>query len=291
MNEILEILHPSYVLRNALYGGVLTGLILPLIGVLMYVRRMVFLGVALPQLSATGIAMAVFWHTTFHQTLADHSDFMLAFTGSTLMTTGVLLILAMLERRGAGLVEGRIGSVYVFGGAVTVLLLASERIPEVGIVQLLRGDIIAISDTDLGFLMGGYAAVVAALWAFRKELLLVSVDREMALSLGKRVWIWDVVLYGLVGVTISLGVLMVGPLLTFGFLLLPTMAAVRLGSRFHAVPGLAALTGALLAFAGFIVSYLLDWPTGPTQALLGCLLLAALAFGQWLLHQLRTAAP
>ena len=39
MYELLEILHPSYVLRNALYGGVLTGLVLPLIGILMYARK------------------------------------------------------------------------------------------------------------------------------------------------------------------------------------------------------------------------------------------------------------
>ena len=67
MNELLEILHPSYVLRNALYGGVLTGLVLPLIGVLMYARRMVFLGIALPQVSATGIVAAIFYHIVFHQ--------------------------------------------------------------------------------------------------------------------------------------------------------------------------------------------------------------------------------
>ena len=281
MNEWLEILSPSYVLRNALYGGVITGMVLPLIGILMYARRMVFLGVTLPQLSATGIAIAIFWHVTFHEQTPHHSDFLMALLGSTVLTTFVLVLLAGLERRGGGLIEGRIGAVYVLAGAGTILLLASERIPEVGVIQLLRGQIIAISDTDMVILLIFYSLVGAMLWFFRKELMLVSVDRDLALSMGKKVWVWDLLLYVLAGLTISLGVLMVGPLLTFGFLLVPTMIAFRLATRFHVVPLMASILGAFIAFSGFIVSYQLDWPTGPTDAILGCILLGLVVFIQW----------
>ena len=289
MSEVLEILHPSYVLRNALYGGMLTGLVLPFVGVLMHARRMIFLGVTLPQLSATGIAAAVFWHLAFHQTDVAHSDFLIAFTGSTIVTTGALMLLAVMERGRGSLVEGRIGALYVLAGAVTILLLASERIPEVGVIKILRGQIIAISDTDLWLLVGSYSVIVLVMWFFRKELLLVSVDRDMALSLGKRVWIWDLVLYALVGMTISLGVLMVGPLLTFAFLLLPPMIAFRMASRFHTMPVVAGLVGALLAFAGFILSYFLDWPTGATDALLACLILGFITIIHWMSQWMRTA--
>ncbi len=287
MSELLEILHPSYVLRNALYGGILTGLVLPLIGVLMYARRMVFLGVALPQVSATGVAAAIFWHLAFHEGKGPHSDFLIALIGSTVLTTGVLLLLAALERQGRGLVEGRIGAVYVFAGAVTILLLASEHIPEVGVVQLLRGQIIAISDTDILLLLGFYSAVAAILWYCRRDLLLVCVDRDVALSMGKKVWAWDLILYALVGMTVSLGVLTAGPLLTFAFLLLPTMVGLRLARRFHAVPVVAALAGGLIALSGFLLSYSLDWPTGATDALLGCLVLGAVTLTQWMFHLAR----
>ena len=290
MNELLEILHPSYVLRNALYGGVLTGVVLPLVGVLMYARRMVFLGVALPQVSAMGVVAAIFWHLAFHGGKGPHSDFLIALVGSTVITTGALLLLAALERHGHGLVEGRIGAVYVFAGAVTILFLASERIPEVGVIKLLRGQIIAISDFDMLMLLCFYTVVTAAIWTFRRELLLVSVDRDIALSMGKRVWAWDLVLYGLVGMTISLGVLTVGPLLTFAFLLLPPMIALRLVRRFHAVPVVAGLVGGAIAFLGFVMSYSLDWPTGATDALLGCLLLGAVTLAQWAISLKRNHA-
>ncbi len=281
MEELLTILHPGYVLRNALYGGILTGLVLPLIGVLMYCRRMVFLGVTLPQLSTGGIAAAIFWHMTYHQQTPAHSDFLLALLGSTIVTTGTLLILAAIERRGGNVLEARIGVVYVLAGAVTILLLASERVPEIGIVTLLRGQIIAISDWDMIILLVASSLILAVLLWFRRELLLVSVDRDLALSLGKTLWVWDLLLYGLVGLGISLGVLMVGPLLTFAFLLLPTMIAIRVASRFFIVPILGGIIGAIIAVKGFILSYFLDWPTGATDSLLACLILALVSLIQW----------
>jgi len=89
-------------------------------------------------------------------------------------------------------------------------------------------------------------------------------------------------LYALAGLTISLGVLMVGPLLTFAFVLLPPMIAFRLAPRFQVVPVIAVLFGALIAFSGFIVSYEFDWPTGPTDALIACILLGLVTVCQWL---------
>ncbi len=288
LSDLFQILDPSYVLRNALYGGILSGMVLPVVGGLMYVRRMVFLGVTLPTLSAAGIAMAIFWHATFHPD-TQHSDFGLALLGSTVLTTGTMILLAALERKGQGIVEGRIGVLYVFAGALTILLLASDRIPEVGALSVLQGQILAISNADLFLFIVCLSIVVGLLWCFRKELLLVSVDRDLAISLGKQVWVWDLMLYGVVGATISLGVLMVGPLVTFGFLLLPPMIAMRMKIGIWVAPVLAAGVGVVIAFSGFLMSYQLDWPTGPTDVLLGCTLLAVVSIGQWCVQKLRSS--
>ena len=287
MSELLQILDPSYVLRNALYGGVLAGMVLPIVGGLMYVRRMVFLGVTLPSVSAAGIAVAIFWHATFHPD-TQHSDFGLAFLGSTVLTTGTLMLLATLERHGRGVLEGRLGVLYVLAGSITILLLASDRIPEVGALRVFQGQIIAISDSELMLLSTCLAGIVSLLWWFRRELLLVSVDRDLAISLGKHVWVWDLLLYWIVGVTISLGVLIVGPLVTFGFLLLPPMVAIRLKVGIWMAPLLAAGVGMLLAFCGFLISFQLDWPTGPTDVLLGCVLLGFVTITQWGVEKCRS---
>ena len=265
----------------------MAGIILPIVGGLMYVRRMVFLGVTLPSVSATGIAAAIFWHATFHPD-SHHSDFGLALLGSTILTTGTLILLAVMERHGRGIVEGRLGVLYVLAGSTTILLLASDRIPEVGALGVLQGQILAISDGELILMSLCLLAIVSLLWWFRRELLLVSVDRDLAISLGKQVWVWDLLLYWIVGTTISLGVLIVGPLVTFGFLLVPPMVVMRLNVGIWVAPFLGAGIGMCLAIGGFLVSYQLDWPTGPTDVLLGCCVLGTITLIQWCREKIRS---
>jgi ABC-type Mn2+/Zn2+ transport system permease subunit len=281
MDTLLEILNPSFLLRNALYGGLVIGLVAPLVGVFLLARRLVFIGITLPQVSTAGVAAAFVWHTYYHGHLnRDVNDFMLALVGSTILTFAVILGLAFLERRGRGLGEGRIGMLYAIAGAVTILLLASDRVTEIGVLSLLKGEIIAIPDTELRILVLGYGAILALVTIFHKELVLVAVDREMAISLGKRVALWDLVLFGIIGVTISLGVLVVGPLVMFGFLIVPPMIAGRLAVGMRGVSIMAATVGTGIALVGFAAAYRLDWPTGPTDVALAGAVLAVVTTGQ-----------
>ena len=281
MDTLLEILNPHFLLRNALYGGLVIGIVAPLVGVFLLARRMVFIGIALPQVSTAGVAAAFVWHAFFHgHPDRDVNDFMIALVGSSLLTFAVILGLALLERRGRGLREGRIGMLYAIAGAATILLLASDRVTEIGILGLLKGEIIAIPDQELLILSLGYGTILAVLALFHKELVLVTVDREMAVSLGKRVAVWDLVLFGVIGVTISLGVLVVGPLVMFGFLIVPPMIAGRLVVGMRNVSAVAAVMGAGIALVGFASAYRLDWPTGPTDVALAGLVLALVVSAQ-----------
>ncbi len=281
METLLEILNPNFLLRNALYGGVVIGLVAPLVGVYLLARRMVFLGVALPQISTAGVAGAFIWHAFFHgHPDRDINDFAIALVGSSFLTFAVILTLALLERRSRGLLEGRIGALYALAGAATILLLASDRITEIGVLNLLKGEIIAIPDAELLILVLGYGVILAVLSLFHKELVLVSVDREMAVSLGKRVVLWDLVLFGVIGVAISLGVLVVGPLVMFGFLIVPPMIAGRLTVGMRDISIVASVLGACIALVGFAASYKLDWPAGPTDVALAGVVLAGVTVWQ-----------
>src|SRR5207253_2621876 len=146
MESLRQILSPDFLLRNSVYTSVLIGFACPLVGVFLVLRRLVFMGVALPQISSTGVAVAL--------------------------------------------------SVPLWLGAIQPALAA-----------------------------GTLALVLVALGLFHKELLFVSFDRAMAITLGKNVLWWDVLLYLLIGLTVSMAVLSVGPLIAFGFLLIPALTA------------------------------------------------------------------
>ena len=241
-------------------------------------RRLVFMGVALPQISSTGVAVALSLPLWFGFKLSRHgpeSAHALAFFGSMVFSLAAILVLAFLERRGRGLPEGRLGTVYVVSAALSILLLSANPYGEVGWLDMLKGEVITISNFDLELTAATLAFVLAALGLFHKELLLVSFDREMALILGKNVVFWDVLLYLLIGLTVSMAVLSVGPLIAFGFLLVPALTAHIFARTMRQFMAAASLIGGIAAFLGFWIAYRSDMPVGPTDVVLLGIIYAA----------------
>jgi ABC-type Mn2+/Zn2+ transport system permease subunit len=285
MDVLLQILSPNFLLRDALVASVLVGTVCPLVGVYFVLRRMIFLGVALPQVSAAGIASSFFAYQLFagpHQQMQG-SEHVLAMIGSFSFTLAVTFILALLERRGRETVEARIGTTYAVAAAATILFLAKDPHGDAQMVNLLKGDILATTAASLTWMLAIFGLIVLTLFAFRKELLLVSFDRDLAVVFGKRAGLWDVVLYLMIGGVISLGVMTAGPMATFGFLVVPPVTVRMLAGRMLTfMVGSAALGGAT-AFAGFYCAYRFDLPLGPAEVALSSTLLAA----AWLFTTLR----
>ena len=275
MELLREVFSPDFLLRNSLYVGLLIGLVCPLVGTYLVLRRLVFMGVALPQISSCGIAFAFAlhaWHLVPH--LDGSSENALAFGGSTIFTLLALFVLTFLQRRHSGLAEARIGTAYVLAGAFSILLLVKNPYGEHGLLDRLRGEIIAVSNADLLMTAVVFAVVSGALVLFRKEFLLVSFDPEMATTLRKNVLSWDGLLFLLIGVTVSMSVLSVGPLVTFGFLLIPPLIARALARNMKQLAIIGSVVGVLSAAGGFCLAYQLDVPVGPTDvALLGVIYL------------------
>jgi ABC-type Mn2+/Zn2+ transport system permease subunit len=276
VTTLIEILSPDFLLRQALIGSVLVGLICPLVGVYFVLRRMIFLGVALPQVSAAGIAFAALIHQIV-TSLYVHLELNqrgLAMIGSLSFTLAGLLVLAAFERH-RETVEARIGIAYAVAAAATMLFLATNPAAEAHMVNLLKGDILATTGPSLTLMVGVFGAVVLVLLAFRKEFLLVSFDRDMAIVFGKHVELWDILLYLTIGITISLGVMTAGPIVTFGFLVVPPFTARLITRRMLTFLLTSAGLGAMTAFAGFYCAYRFDLPLGPAEVALASLVLVA----------------
>ena len=69
---------------------------------------------------------------------------------------------------------------------------------------------------------------------------------------------------------ISLGVMTVGPLVIFGFLVIPPLAALPWARGMASFSILASALGGLSAFAGFYISYTRDLPLGPVVICVAC---------------------
>src|ERR1041384_8005309 len=126
METLREIFDPNFLLRNSVYMSLLVGLTCPLVGVYLVLRRLVFMGVALPQISSCGIAFAFAVEAGGLGHHSEGSEHIRAFVGSSLFTLIAILVFSVLERRGRGFMEGVIGMVYVLAGAWSILLLVKN---------------------------------------------------------------------------------------------------------------------------------------------------------------------
>jgi ABC-type Mn2+/Zn2+ transport system permease subunit len=288
METLRQILSPDFLLRNSVYTSVLIGFACPLVGVFLVLRRLVFMGVALPQISSAGVAVALslpLWLGVEVTAHGSHSEHVLAFAGSIVFSLAAILVLAFLERRGRGLPEGQLGAAYVIAAAASILLLSKNRYAELGWLDLLKGEVITISNFDLALTAAALVLVLAVLGLFNKELLLVSFDRVMAITLRKNVLFWDVLLYLVIGMTVSMAVLSVGPLIAFGFLLIPALTAHLFARNMRQFTVFASIIGGVTAFLGFWLAYQWDLPVGPTDVvLLGLFYVMA-----WIVHRCLSA--
>jgi ABC-type Mn2+/Zn2+ transport system permease subunit len=288
---LVEMFSSDFILRHALYVTMAIGFVCPLVGVYLVLRRLVFLGVALPQISTAGIAFAYLLHT-FGVHLYPHEaeEQLMALTGSILFVLTALLILAFQERRGRGMVEGRIGATYAAAAAVSILFVAANPYGESTLFSLLRGEVLGVSLSQFWGILAVYGGIAVSLLAFRKEFTFVSFDREMAMTLGKNVLAWEMGLYLVIGLAIAFGVMTVGPLLVFGMLVVPPLAARQIATGMRSFSIMASVIGGATALIGFYLSLRWDLPLGPTDVAVACSILALVTGGKALLN-MRKSEP
>jgi ABC-type Mn2+/Zn2+ transport system permease subunit len=258
---VSELLSGEFLFRNAILGGLGVALLCSVLGIYLVLRRLVLVGVALPQAGAAGVA-AVFW-LTGHGHAGSGATHLLALAGSLGATFAALGLLVAGQRRGRSPAEWGVGALFAISSAATILFVALNPKGDIEMASLLRGELLAITDADL-LAIGSVLLVVGALFfAFRRDLLLSSFDPEFARTLGRDPTRYDLLLYVLFGGGIALGVMTAGPLLVFGFLVLPSLAALRVAPGLGSAFALSAAVAALSFLGGFEVSYRADLPAGP----------------------------
>jgi zinc transport system permease protein len=251
--------------RDSLIAVVLAGSLCAALGVYVVLRRVVFVGAALTQLSGVGVALAFLLGAA-----VTHGDPHAAppWLDPRLLSllAAVLGAVAFAFTRGGRRVGGDtiIGLGWVLASATMLLILSVNAVKQEAheVDDLLYGSAVLVSPEEVMVLAGVTVAILAVHVAFFKELLFVTFDAEMAQTLGYRVRLWDVLLYATIGVGLSFAVRTVGMIPAFGFLAIPSSAALLLVRRVsHALPVaifFAVAGGAL----GYYVAFTSAWPTG-----------------------------
>jgi len=237
---------------------VLTG-IHAYLGIHVIAREVVFVDIALAQISALGAAAALLGGFELESGVAYASGL-----GAALL--GALVLALTRSRRRRVSQEAVIGVVYAVSAAAAVLVV--DRTPHGAehLRGMLVGSLLAVRGAEVAQVAVLYGAIGLFHWLCRRPFLLISLDPEAAFQAGWRVRWWDFLFYASFGWVVTSSVRIAGVLLVFSYLIVPALAGVALGGGVgtRLVAGWA--FGTLVSVLGLVASAALDLPTGATIA-------------------------
>lgn len=150
-------------------------------------------------------------------------------------------------------------------GLGALLALSPETPPR--LQELLFGDVLGVTGTDLVAAAVLAAAVAVSLALAHRRLSLSAFDRGAAHSLGASPARWELALLVLLALATVAAAPGLGSLLLVALILAPGAAALRLAGRMPAVLALAAGIGALAGLGGLLLSFHLGIAAGASVAL------------------------
>jgi zinc transport system permease protein len=243
--------------REALYGALVIALACSVLGVYVVLRRIVFVGAALAQISSAGIALAL-WLAGLGVTVGGAAEP----TVVSLLLTLVAVLFFASDTRGRIPPDATIGITYSVAAAVGILLIAKAATGEAHDI-FLSGNILGITRADTLVLLAITLPVLVVHALFYKEFLFVSFDRETARTLGYRVTFWNLFLYFTLGLVIAFAMQFAGVMLVFNFLVLPAVTGLLLARSMAGIFAISVVSALLAAVVGFSLSVPFDLPSGP----------------------------
>lgn len=235
-------------------------LILP--GLLVYLglhvieREIIFVDLALAQMSALGISVCVMLG---HEAREVHTYFWSV--GFTLVGA-VLFSLTRGSRRHRVPQEALIGIVYVVAAAASILLLSRNSEGNEELRRTLVGDVLLVRPIQILRTFGVYAAIAVVHYIFRKQFLAISFRSKESEARGFSVRGWDFLFYALFGLVVTSFVQIGGVLLVFSYLIVPGVCATFISTKLMPRLLIGWALATLASVAGIWTSFKFDLPTG-----------------------------
>jgi len=157
----------------------------------------------------------------------------------------------------------------VYSSSLALAVVVLSRVPRTAgsLQNLLFGDILGVSSTDLLLLGALLVAVVVLLLANRRAQILLSLDEALARSRGVAAEAQRLLFVILLAMVVALSIKAVGVLLISAFVVIPASAARLLSRSFGVYMLLASGLGAGGAVLGLLLSALFNLPSGPAVVL------------------------
>lgn len=232
-------------------------------------RGVIFVDLALAQMAALGVAIAVM--------LNQHEDPVRSYLLSLSMTFVGAASFAWLRRHATRVpLEAYIGIIFASAQALVFLVLEKSPAGPEHLKETLVGTLYTISGRHVLEVAALYVVIGILHLAIRKPLFEITNDAEAAERRGRKVFFWDFVFYASFGFVVTSSVRIAGVLLVFGFLVIPAVAGLLTAKRSGAALAVGWIFGVLGALLGLLLSVNFDFPAAPSILVTLALMLALL---------------
>ncbi len=179
-------------------------------------RNVFFVDLALAQVAALGSAVAYYFGFEMSDPLTYFVSLFFAIGGAWFFS-----VARVRENRVPQ--EAIIGLAFAVASAGAILLSASNPHGAEHLRDIMAGSILVVTPSEVIHAAIYYGVIGVFHWVFRKQFLLLSMDREAAVKQGMRVQLWDFLFYLSFAVVITSSVRIAGVLLVFILLVAPAV--------------------------------------------------------------------
>ncbi|MBO2533577.1 MAG: metal ABC transporter permease [Planifilum fulgidum] len=258
-------------MRRAVLAGLMIGLISPLVGIFLVVRRLSLIADALAHVTLSGVAAGLLLQK--HVSVFQHVN---PLHVGMVFSVGGAMFVEQLRRLYRTYQELAIPVVLSGGIALGVVLISAADGFNVDVAGYLFGSILAVGEDELRWIFAVAALVLAVIFLFYKELFALSFDEESAVVSGIPHRLIHLVFFLAVALAIAASIRVVGILLVSALMTLPVAAALQISGSFRRTILYSLLFSEVSVLCGLSAAYYLDWSSGGTIVLVSLLILVSI---------------
>jgi zinc transport system permease protein len=259
-------------MRLAFAAGAVAGVLAPAVGFFLVQRRMSLIGDGIGHAAFAGVAAGY---------LLGISPVATALVASVMAAVGIEWLRSRHQAAG----DQALALVFYTGIAGGVVLVSAAGALNANLFTFLFGSILTVTRVDLALIASLGTAGLAIIAILYRGFVAVSIDPEGSRVSGLPVGFLNVVLAGLAGVTIAVSMRVVGILLIAALMVLPVIAAGRIGWSLRSTLFISMAAGLGSVLVGLTVAYYADLAPGGAIVLIAAALAVAALAGRAAAHR------
>lgn len=260
-------------LQYALISGILIGLITPILGCFVVIRRLSLIADTLSHVSLAGIYTGLFITSTFGITFISNPLYM----GVFFSILGGIFI-EILRGHYKNYKEISMPIVMSCGTALSALFISLSGGYSTSLLNYLFGSIMTVREDYLMIIIIITVVILLLVTIYYKQLLAISFDVTNAKLIGIKVGRIQIISTIILATVIALSIEIVGVLLVSSLMIIPVATAMKLGTSFKSTMIIAISISEFSVLLGIFLAYVLGSPSGATIVIINIIILIVVVF-------------